>query len=73
LLKLVKRIAYFCPLEHVADPFFILYYIHRHNIEIIGNIIRNLEKIDEVTDGELHKLTSPFTLIKYDTEDISLM
>ena len=57
MLKLVKRIAYFCPLEHVADPFFILYYIHRHNIEIIGNIIRNLEKIDEITDGELHKLT----------------
>jgi len=41
----------------VADPFFILYYTNRQNIEIIGNIIRNLEKIGEVTDDDLHKLT----------------
>lgn len=46
----MKRLAYFCPIEHVADPFFILYYTQRQNIENLGAIIRNLENIGEVTD-----------------------
>ena len=37
LIRLCKRIAYFCPLEHISSIFYILYQINIDKVEAITN------------------------------------
>jgi hypothetical protein len=42
LLRLTRRISYNCPLEHISDPFFILYAQYKDRVlELQGQ--KNLE------------------------------
>lgn len=44
LMHLTKRIAYFCPIEYISDPFFILYFTNKDKVEEIQNMIKNILK-----------------------------
>lgn len=35
LLRLAKRLGYYCPIEYVSEPFFILYACHKQRVEAL--------------------------------------
>jgi hypothetical protein len=42
LFRLTKRIAYHCPLEHISDPFFILYEQYKGRVKDIEKYINGI-------------------------------
>lgn len=38
-LSLNKRIGYSCPVEHISDPFFMLYTLNKEKVQEIDRIV----------------------------------
>lgn len=53
LLRLSKRLSYFCPIDHISEPFFILYAEHKHKVLAIRTTLIKLLKTDQrILSGE---------------------
>ena len=46
LLRLSKRLSYFCPIEHVSEPFFILYAENKGRVAEVREALIQLLKLD---------------------------
>ena len=61
LLRLSKRLSYYCPIDYVSEPFFILYATHKKQVgQLKDNLISMLDEDDKIlseTDDELDQLS----------------
>ena len=49
LLRLSKRLSYFCPIDYVSEPFFILYASHKSKVmHLKQNLIDMLDDDDSI-------------------------
>lgn len=54
ILILTQRISYFCPIQYISDPFFIIYAMFKQKVDFIHQITKKYKIIDNSKLIEKH-------------------